>query len=275
MTQPARILLVAGSDSGGGAGLQADIKSVMALGGFATCAVTALTAQNTLGVQGVSPVEPAFIGEQMVSVLDDIGADAAKTGMLPSSEVIEAVAARLEAIASALPLVVDPVMVAQSGDRLIEEAAEATLRQRLLPLATVVTPNIPEAKVLAGRPLGADEPPGNLANELLGLGCEAVLLKGGHAAGEEVVDVLARRGQDPLYLRYPRIATRSNHGTGCTLASATATGLGEGRALDDAVRRARAYLQRAMEKAPGFGAGGGPIHHGHTVGPFELGPSER
>jgi hydroxymethylpyrimidine/phosphomethylpyrimidine kinase len=271
MTKPARILLVAGSDSGGGAGIQADIKSVTALGGFATSAVTALTAQNTRGVQGVWPVDPPAIGQQMVSVLDDIGTDAVKTGMLHSREVIETVAARLEASVPHAPLVVDPVMVAQSGDRLIEEAAEATLRQRLVPLATVLTPNIPEAEVLAGRSLGSDEPPAELAGELLELGCNAVLLKGGHAAGEEVVDVLVARHREPLWLRYPRIETRHNHGTGCTLASGIAAGLGQSRPLEEAVERARAYLQRAIELAPGFGSGAGPVHHGHTVAAFEPG----
>lgn len=270
MVATARVLIAAGSDSGGGAGIQADIKAVTALGGFATTAVTALTAQNTRGVQGVRGVEPDFIGEQMVSVLDDIGTDAVKTGMLHSRSVIETVASTLEGQAQRLPLIVDPVMVAQSGDRLVEEAAQEALAHRLIPLATMITPNIPEAEVLAGRSFREQEDPAGLARELLGLGCQSVLLKGGHGHGDEVVDVLVEQGKEPMYLRYPRVATANNHGTGCTLASAVAVGVGEGRSREAAVRRARAYLQRALETAPGLGQGSGPVNHGHTFAGFEV-----
>jgi hydroxymethylpyrimidine/phosphomethylpyrimidine kinase len=270
MSQPARVLIIAGSDSGGGAGIQADIKSVTALGGFATTAVTALTAQNTVGVQGVVPVAPDFIAQQMTSVLDDIGTDCGKTGMLHSRAVIETVADGWRRQGGVAPLVVDPVMVAQSGDRLLEDDAVGALREHLVPLAHVLTPNRPEAEVLAGRGLGESEDPASMAWELLELGCDSVLLKGGHAAGDEVVDVLVRHGRDPLYLRYPRVVTHNDHGTGCTLASAIAAGLAQGRRLDDAVARARAYLQRAIEQAPGLGRGSGPVHHGHTVTAFEV-----
>lgn len=270
MGETARVLIMAGSDSGGGAGIQADIKSVTALGGFATTAVTALTAQNTLGVQGVVPVEPDFIAQQMTSVLDDIGTDCGKTGMLHSRAVIETVAESWRRQGGGAPLVVDPVMVAQSGDRLLEHDAVGALKEQLVPLATVLTPNRPEAEVLAGRRLGEGEDPAVMAGELLYLGSDSVLLKGGHADGEEVVDVLVRREGEPVYLRYPRVNTRNDHGTGCTLASAIAAGLAQGRSLKDAVRRGRAYLQRAIEQAPALGGGAGPVHHGHTVAAFEV-----
>jgi len=274
MSSMARVLIAAGSDSGGGAGVQADTKTVTALGGFATTAVTALTAQNTLGVQGIDPVEPQFIGRQMASILDDIGADCGKTGMLPSRQVIDTVADGWAKRGKGAPLVVDPVMIAQSGDRLIEDEAVQALIGQLIPLATLITPNLPEAEVLAGRSLGDDEDPAGLAHELLAMGCGAVLVKGGHrTGGEEVVDVLVRSHAEPVYLRYPRVMTQHTHGTGCTLGSGIAAGLGQGRDLVAAVQRARAYLQRALKLAPGIGAGAGPVHHGHTVSSFEAGDS--
>jgi len=268
MTDSARILIVAGSDSGGGAGIQADIKSVTALGGYAMTAITALTAQNTTGVQAVLPVDAAFIRQQMRSVIEDLGVDCGKTGMLHDSEVIATVAATWSELAAGVPLVVDPVMVAQSGDRLIRDEAVVTLRDRLAPLATVLTPNVPEAEVLAGRALRGTDDMEALAGELLALGCGAVLLKGGHLGGTTVTDLLLVRGQPPLRLESPRVETTSDHGTGCTLASAIATGLGQGMALADAVRRARAYLLRALQTARPLGHGHGPVNHGHTVAPF-------
>ncbi len=264
----ARVLIVAGSDSGGGAGIQADIKTVTALGGYAMTAVTALTAQNTQGVFGVVGVEPDFIRQQMRVVLDDIGADAIKTGMLHSTAVIEAVCAELEALDPAPPLVADPVMVAQSGDALIEADAAATLADRLAPLATVLTPNAPEASSLLGREIADVTAMVEAAYDLLDLGPRAVLLKGGHLGGATVTDVLASREGHETFTS-PRIETTSDHGTGCTLASALATGLAQGLALVPAVARARAYLQAALRSAPGLGRGHGPVNHGHTVGPFD------
>jgi len=264
----ARVLIVAGSDSGGGAGIQADIKTVTALGGYAMTAVTALTAQNTQGVFGVAGVAPDFIQQQMRVVLEDIGADAIKTGMLHNTAAIEAVCEVLEALDPAPPVVVDPVMVAQSGDALLEADAAATLARRLAPLATVLTPNAPEAATLLGREIVEVAAMVQAATDLLDLGPRAVLLKGGHLGGGTVTDVLATRDGHESFTS-PRIETTSNHGTGCTLASAVATGLAQGLALGPAVVRARAYLREALRSAPGLGRGHGPLNHGHTVRPFD------
>ncbi len=264
----ARVLIVAGSDSGGGAGIQADIKTVTALGGYAMTAVTALTAQNTQGVFGVVAVAPDFIQQQMRVVLEDIGADAIKTGMLHNAAAIAAVCEVLEALDPAPPVVVDPVMVAQSGDALLEADAMATLARRLAPLATVLTPNAPEASSLLGRDIADGAAMVAAAHDLLDLGPRAVLLKGGHLGGATVTDVLATRDGHQSFAS-PRIETTSDHGTGCTLASALATGLAQGLALGPAVARARAYLQEALRRAPGLGRGHGPVHHGHTIRPFD------
>jgi hydroxymethylpyrimidine/phosphomethylpyrimidine kinase len=255
----ARILICAGSDSGGGAGIQADIKTVTALGGFAMTAITALTAQNTLGVQGVLPVPADFIRLQMQSVLDDLGADAAKTGMLGDAEAIEAIAATLPL---GLPLVVDPVMIAKGGAPLLAEAAIGALKQRLIPRATLLTPNLPEAEALLGRRVADLAAMQAAGTDLLALGPQAVLVKGGHLAGERLFDVLV--GPDGVEIfEGTRIRTRHTHGTGCTLASAIATGLGQGLALRAAVARARRYLIEAIRLAPGLGQGHGPLDHGH------------
>lgn len=266
-----RVLIVAGSDSGGGAGIQADIKAVTALGGFAATAITALTAQNTQGVFGIHPVPPDFIAQQMRLVLDDIGADAIKIGMLHSAAVIETVAAEIEARAPGVPVVVDPVMVAKGGARLLEDEAVEALRGRLLPLARIVTPNMPEAEALAGETLAGPEAMEALARRLLAFGPRAVLLKGGHMDGPVLRDVLVdgaagEAGAAEIF-ESPRIETRHTHGTGCTLASAIAVGLAQGMALSAAVVRARAYVWIAIQKAPGYGKGHGPLDHGHTMRP--------
>jgi hydroxymethylpyrimidine/phosphomethylpyrimidine kinase len=263
-------LIIAGSDSGGGAGIQADIKTVTALGGYAMTAVTALTAQNTQGVFGVIGVEPAFIQQQMRVVLDDIGADTLKTGMLHNAAVIEAVCEVLEALAPAVPVVVDPVMVAQSGDSLLEPDAVETLKTRLVPRAAVLTPNVPEAERLAGQEIRDVAAMTEAAGALLDLGPAAVLLKGGHLDGKVVTDVLATHEGIERF-ESPRIDTPHTHGTGCTLASATATGLAQGMEVHGAIVRARAYLQEALRSAPGLGRGHGPVNHGHTVRPFDGG----
>jgi hydroxymethylpyrimidine/phosphomethylpyrimidine kinase len=264
-----RILIVAGSDSGGGAGIQGDIKTVTALGGYAATAISALTAQNTLGVDAVEPVSPDFIVRQMEVVLDDIGADAIKTGMLPNAAAIDAVCDVIETWAQPVPLVVDPVMIAKGGARLLDLAALDVLKRRLLFLADVITPNVPEAETLTGLVIADEEAMAHAATMLLTLGCQWVLLKGGHLDGPEVVDMLASEAGMHIF-RSPRIETRSTHGTGCALASAVATGMAQGLSVPDAVARARAYVLAAIAAAPGIGEGHGPLGHGHTVRPFPV-----
>jgi hydroxymethylpyrimidine/phosphomethylpyrimidine kinase len=263
-----RVLVVAGSDSGGGAGVQADIKTITALGAYAATAITALTAQDTHGVREILPVPPAFVAAQMRAVLDDIGADAIKTGMLGDAATARAVA---EVLAScpAVPLVVDPVMRAKGGAPLLAEAALAALTERLMPLAVLLTPNAPEAEALLGHAVADEEALGRAAVALRAYGTWAVLVKGGHLAGSEVVDALATEAGVTLF-RSPRIISRHTHGTGCSLASAIAAGLAQGMDLIDAVARARAYVRAAIAAAPGFGGGHGPLNHAVTVDPDRL-----
>src|SRR5580704_16889 len=263
-TMKGRVLSVAGSDSGGGAGIQADIKTVTMLDAFAMTAITALTAQNTEGVFGVLPIAPAFIRQQIEVVLDYIGAVALKTGMLHDAAVIETVAAVIAERAAAVPLVVDPVMVAKGGAPLIEAGAIEALKRLLIPRAAVLTPNLPEAEILAGHPIDDLAAMQSTAEELLGLGCAAVLLKGGHLPGDTVHDVLATATGLRVW-DSPRIDSRHTHGTGCTLASAIAAGLAQGMAIEPAVERARAYVQRAIASAPGLGHGHGPLDHAHPL----------
>jgi len=255
-----RVLAIAGSDSGGGAGIQADIKTVTALGGYAATAITALTAQNTQGVAGILPVPPAFVTQQIEVVLQDIGADAVKTGMLGDTAVIEAVAKTLERSAKGVPVVVDPVMVAKGGARLLEPGAVDALTRRLMPLATVITPNLPEAEALLGEAIPDVAAMHRAAAMLLRRGMPAVLLKGGHLPDETVTDLLATAEATEAFAA-PRIASRHTHGTGCTMASAVATGLAQGMSLRDAVVRARDYVRRAIASAPGLGTGHGPLNH--------------
>lgn len=264
-----RVLVIAGSDSGGGAGIQADTKAVTALGGYAATAITALTAQNTLGVHGVFPVPPDFVRLQITVVLGDIGADAIKTGMLGSAGMVMAVAAALREHAAGLPLVVDPVMVAKGGARLLDPAAVTAMQRELLPLATVLTPNIPEAEALTGLAIPDRAAAFTAMRTLLDLGSPAVLLKGGHLSGAVVGDLLGTAAGVEV-IENPRIDTRHTHGTGCTLASAVAAGLAQGLSLHDAVRRGIAYVQAAILAAPGFGARHGPLGHGVTVDPSRL-----
>jgi hydroxymethylpyrimidine/phosphomethylpyrimidine kinase len=259
-----RVLVVAGSDSGGGAGIQADIKTVTALGGYAATSITALTAQDTRGVHGVLPVPPGFVRAQIACVLDDIGADAIKIGMLGDAATIAAVADELALRAPDVPLVLDPVMIAKGGTALLAPDAVATLVARLVPRATLLTPNLPEAEALAGFAIPDGSAMPRAAQALLALGARAVLLKGGHLAGDMLADVLATP-QGCETFRGARIATRHTHGTGCTLASAIATGLAQGMALREAVMRARAYVRAAIAAAPGFGHGHGPLNHAVTV----------
>ncbi len=264
-----RVLVIAGSDSGGGAGIQADIKTITALGCFAASAVTALTAQNTVGVHAVHPVPAAFVRQQIGCVLADIGADVIKTGMLADALTIEAVADALAEHASAIPVVVDPVMVAKGGQRLLAPDALDTFKRRLLPRATLLTPNLPEAEVLAGVPIRDVAAMRQAARALLTLGAPAVLLKGGHLEGDTVVDLLATEDELEEFSD-ERIDTRHTHGTGCTLASAIAAGLAQGLGLSAAVVRSRRYVRRAILSAPGLGKGHGPLNHAVTVAPLLL-----
>lgn len=263
-----RVLIVAGSDSGGGAGIQADIKTVTALQGYAMTAITALTAQNTEGVFGVHAPPPEFVAEQMRLVLSDIGADCVKIGMLHNVGVIEAVADALEAHAAGVPVVLDPVMVAKGGAPLLEADAIDAYRARMPRLATMLTPNLPEAGVLLGRRIETAADQDAAVDAARGLGAAAVLLKGGHLDGGTVRDLLIERDRITTFAN-PRIETRHTHGTGCTLASAIATGVAQGLGLRDAVGRAIAYVREAIRTAPGLGHGHGPLNHGHTVARFD------
>ncbi len=267
MTSPSingRVLIIAGSDSGGGAGIQGDLKTVQALGGYAMTAITALTAQNTLGVFGIHPVPDDFIAQQIDLCLSDIGADAIKTGMLHSASVIETIANSLPQ-RGRVPLVVDPVMVAKGGSALLERSALEALKSLLIPRAAIITPNLPEAELLLGRSIdtgGADVPDMVRAAEaLLELGSDAVLLKGGHSDTATLTDILLTRDAAPVMFTAPRRDTRHTHGTGCAFASAIATGLAQNLPLTDAVTRAHAYIQAAITRAPGFGQGNGPLGH--------------
>lgn len=246
MTQtPPRILAIAGSDSSGGAGIQADIKTITVLGGYAMTAITAITAQNTTGVTAVDVLSPEMIAAQIDACVSDIGVDAVKIGMLGSPQIAAVVADRLEGLT--VPVVFDPVMVATTGSVLADAATIAGF-ERLMRLATLTTPNVPELAALGG-------------HEAMAARGVAYLAKGGDAEGPQVEDALHLPGAPPLVSTAPRIATRHTHGTGCTLSSAIATFLGQGMALPAAVEAARAFVRAAMLAAPGFGAGNGPLGH--------------
>jgi hydroxymethylpyrimidine/phosphomethylpyrimidine kinase len=255
-----RVLIIAGSDSGGGAGIQADIKAVSALGGFAMTAVTAITVQNTLGVTGIHPVPDDTVADQMRAVLSDLGADAIKTGMLATASLIETVASVLEQEAPDVPLVLDPVMVATSGDALVDTTAAEAIKSRLLPRAALVTPNIPEAERLTGLTIGDLDTQIAAAEALVEAGAKAALVKGGHMSGQVLRDVLVSARGLQIF-EHERLDTPHTHGTGCTLASAISSLLAQGHALPEAVRRAGDYLHNAIRHAPGFGAGHGPVDH--------------
>ncbi|HBK08811.1 MAG TPA: bifunctional hydroxymethylpyrimidine kinase/phosphomethylpyrimidine kinase [Acetobacteraceae bacterium] len=255
-----RVLVIAGSDSGGGAGVQADIKTITALGAFAATAITALTAQNTLGVHGVMPVPADFIRQQIEVVLSDIGADVIKIGMLGDVATIGTVCDALEDFAPDAPMVLDPVMVAKGGHALLAAQAVDSLRTRLLPLSAVITPNLPEAEALTGLTIRTVADMRVAATALLAMGVPAVLLKGGHLESDTVTDLLATASGVEAFSE-PRIQTRHTHGTGCTTASAVAAGLAQGMSLRDSVVRARAYVRAAITSAPGFGKGHGPLNH--------------
>lgn len=259
-SKPTRILIIAGSDSGGGAGIQADIKTVTMLGGYAMTAVTAITAQDTTGVHGVWPVPVEAVVSQMQVTLSDIGADAIKTGMLGTAPLVAAVAETLSEHADFIPRIIDPVMVATSGDRLVDDKAVQAIRSELVPHARLVTPNAPEAEVLTGKAVETVDGQRRAADALLELGAHGALVKGGHIGGDTLTDVLhTTTGEWTFEGR--RIDTTSTHGTGCTLASACATLMTQGNSLPDTVEKARTYLRGAIENAQGLGNGHGPVAH--------------
>ena len=258
-----RVLILAGSDSGGGAGLQADLKTVTALGGYAATAVTAVTVQNTLGVTGVLPVPADMVTAQARAVLDDIGADALKTGMLGDIAMVETVAAILDS-AAGIPAVVDPVMTAKGGAALLATDAMDAVRRLMVPRARLLTPNVPEAEALTGLGITNLDDQRRAGEALLALGARAVLMKGGHLHGERVTDLLLTPEGETLF-ESARLETRHTHGTGCTLASACAAGLAQGLSLEAAVARAWAYVQEAIARAPGLGRGHGPLDHAWTM----------
>lgn len=257
-----RVLIIAGSDSGGGAGIQADIKAVTMLGGYAATAITAITVQNTLGVHGVHPLPLDLIEAQARAVLDDIGADAIKTGMLGSAAVVERIAAILDS--SDAPAVVDPVMVAKGGAALLADDAIAAVRELMIPRAALLTPNAPEAEALTGIAVADLDGQRRAGEALLLLGAGAVLMKGGHVPGETVIDLLLTQTGETL-LEGERVDTRNTHGTGCTLASACAAGIAKGLPLEVAVAEAWAYVAEAIRRAPGLGKGHGPLDHGWPI----------
>jgi hydroxymethylpyrimidine/phosphomethylpyrimidine kinase len=259
MTDRPVALTVAGSDSGGGAGIQADLKTFHAFGVFGTSAITAITAQNTLAVTAIQKIDPEIVRQQIRAVAEDLAPAAAKTGMLADASIIEAVVDALQA-ASLQRLVIDPVMVAKSGHRLLEADAIEALRSALLPLAEVVTPNLPEAALLAGRDVESVDDMKAAAEAIVAAGARSVLLKGGHLSGATLVDVYYD-GDSWHEWSGPRLDTRHTHGTGCTLSAAICAGLALGRPRIEAVEAARRFTRRAIEAAPGLGAGHGPLNH--------------
>jgi hydroxymethylpyrimidine/phosphomethylpyrimidine kinase len=267
----ARVLSIAGSDSGGGAGIQADLKTFSALGCYGMTAITALTAQNTRGVSGIHAVPPEFLKAQLQAVIEDIGVDAVKIGMLHSPDVVKVVAWAIRHY-QLENVVLDPVMVATSGDHLIEQETVQVLRQELFPWVSVITPNLDEAALLLGRPIEHAEELDQAASDLLAMGARAVLLKGGHLKGQAVVDVLAEAGQPWLHLRSERIASKNVHGTGCTLSSAMAAHLALGLPLRQAVQQARVYILSAIAAGATVetGSGHGPLNHGFAPVPLHF-----
>jgi hydroxymethylpyrimidine/phosphomethylpyrimidine kinase len=274
-TRYARVLSIAGSDSGGGAGIQADLKTAAALGCYGMTAITAITAQNTRGVRAIQPLPPALLAQQIDAVVEDIGVDAVKIGRLHDVEVVRVVAAAIRRHRFA-HVVLDPVMVATSGDRLITEPTVAVLVAELFPLATVVTPNLDEAAWLLGHSIDGIDALAPAARALRALGAAAVLMKGGHLAGDRVVDLLVDGTQERRW-EAARIPSRNTHGTGCTLSTAIACGLALGQSLADAVAGARSYVRGALLAGADvrIGAGHGPLNHGFAPRPTERLPIDR
>ena len=259
-----RVLTIAGSDSGGGAGIEADIKTFTALGVYGTAALTALTAQNTVGVTAVHDVPASFVAAQIDAVAEDIGVDAAKTGMLANADIVEAVACAVERH-RIRELVVDPVMFAKSGDRLLEEEAEGVLIRRLLPLARVITPNIPEAEALSGVAIETERDIRIAAEALRTMGPDCILIKGGHLDAALVMDYLFD-GDATQTFGAPRVDSKNTHGTGCTFSAAIAAYLAKGLGVSDAVQAAKEYVTQAIRRAFPLGAGHGPLNHFWPLG---------
>jgi hydroxymethylpyrimidine/phosphomethylpyrimidine kinase len=252
-------LTIAGSDSSGGAGIQADLKTFHAFGVFGTSALTAITAQNTTGVRAVHPIPLAVVRDQIDAVVEDLAPTGVKTGMLATAALVETVARALEDHRLAR-YVLDPVMVASTGARLLDEDATGAVVERLLPLSALVTPNLEEARILTGLPVEGEEGQRDAARALVRMGADAALVKGGHGSGPEVVDLLWTGERERIWRR-PRIETRNTHGTGCTLSAAVAAGLARDRPLMEAVDQALAYVAAAIASAPGLGQGHGPVNH--------------
>jgi len=259
-----RVLVIAGSDSGGGAGIQGDIKTVSALGGFATTAITALTAQNTQLVSAIHEVPVGFIKEQIRVVMTDIGADCIKLGMLHSIGVIEAVVEAIKAYAADVPIVSDTVMISKGGAKLLATDAIAAFQSHILPISTLITPNIPEAEILSGQKISSPLLAVQAGQKLLKFGATAVLMKGGHLDNEKIIDQLLIDDEVHVF-EGQRIKSRHTHGTGCAMASACATGIAQGQNICDSVKRAQAYVFKAILTAPGFGKGHGPLNHFHSI----------
>ncbi len=258
---PPRILSIAGSDSSGGAGIQADIKTIAMLGGYAMTAITSVTAQNTVGVQAIAPMAGDVVAKQIRSCIDDIGVDAVKIGMLHDAEIIAGTVEALTGVKA--PIILDPVMIATSGAALIDPEAITALREGLFPMATLVTPNLPELGHLLGRNLTDSSQMAGAAEELSNATGAAVLAKGGHTSDARIIDILYQPGPNARAVQFDhaRIDTPHTHGTGCTLSSAIATLMGHGQSLEHAVRLARNFVRAAIESAPGFGEGNGPLGH--------------
>ena len=256
--KPARLLSIAGSDSGGGAGIQADIKTASAFRVYAMTAITAVTAQDTTGIGAVHPIPPDVVREQILRCLSDIGADAIKIGMLGTADVARAV---VSALPKDIPLVVDPVLASTSGTAFADGGVLEVLKADFFPRATLVTPNLPEAQRLCGFDLADPQEVLRAGEMLLSLGPGAVLIKGGHGTEATVTDTLFTLDAPPRLFLAPRIETAHTHGTGCTLSTAIACGLAQGMPLTDAIARAHAFVRKAIATAPGFGAGHGPLNH--------------
>jgi len=272
--RPPRILAIGGSDSSGGAGIQADIKTIAMLGGYAMSAITAVTAQNTVGVQAIAPLEASMVRDQIVSCLSDIGADTIKIGMLHDESIIAAVAEALDDHARDIPIVLDPVLVSTSGAALVAPRAIEAMRAALFDRALLLTPNLPELERLSERALATSDDMVEAAEALSQRYGSAVLAKGGHTADQRIIDILLAPGQRAVAFEHQRIDTVHTHGTGCTLASAIATLIGHGQPLEHAVRLARQFVLAAIRQAPGFGAGNGPLGHHAVRAPRKDEPEE-
>lgn len=260
-TKPPRILSIAGSDSSGGAGIQADIKTITMLGGYAMTAITAATAQNSVGVQAITPFAGSFVGQQIRSCIDDIGVDAVKIGMLHDADIVHHVCDALEDLPAGVPVIVDPVMISTSGANLIAQDGVQAMEERMFRMATLITPNLPELEFLCERQFRSTPLLESAAREMAQeLNCH-VLAKGGHTEDARVIDILAGPDGQTWQFAHRRVNTPHTHGTGCTLSSAIATLLGHGQSMEHAVRLGREFVLRAIEAAPGFGAGNGPLGH--------------